>query len=449
MIKKFLAACVIMLMVSFAGMANNPYYDGLDFVNCPPQKADLRLPNFPDYFKGDCKLICWAWALPTPDGERMMRVLVKDFRKDPTACGVYLGNVHFVDMTTNVEWYRGQLKFYYTRNYIHQKLVAYNIEEKNIAFRFVVKGDLQRVSDKMPEWECFILCTKKLGNVNSYENIFVYGGLDLLFDMKAREMRGFMLSLGHNDGWYTHHPKCSKRPIDWHSNVGDYIGHYCERGWLFVSPGRNFVFDPHKRPPTGRFTEEAFREVGKDCFREEAIEFGGFHLMTIIRIHSFQQLRAIGACNNEVISTDSCQGMVYTNKPHPWITFFSMGYWRDFTGRPNTILHLVEGNVKMVSSLFREKFGETQYLYGFATQNPSTKLKLVDLSSNETDIGIPKDSRLLLYFYNAGNRLLNPFVRPELLRPELQHSLFRSLQNALKEKEECPFLKKREKQKDK
>ena len=103
----------------------------------------------------------------------------------------------------------------------------------------------------------------------------------------------------------------------------------------------------------------------------------------------------------------------------------------------------------MVSGLFREKFGETQYLYGFATQNPATRLKLVDLSSNETAIGVPKDSRLLLYFYNAGNRLLNPFVRPELLRPELQHNLFRTLDNALKKKEECPFMKKREKQKEK
>ncbi|GAH81428.1 unnamed protein product [marine sediment metagenome] len=59
-----------------------------------------------------------------------------------------------------------------------------------------------RTSDRMPEWTCFILCTKKTDEVKSYERIFVYGGFDILFDFEVKKMKRFMFSLGHNDGWY-------------------------------------------------------------------------------------------------------------------------------------------------------------------------------------------------------------------------------------------------------
>ena len=80
-------------------------------------------------------------------------------------------------------------------------------KENNIVFRFVVKGDLVRVADKIPDGRSLILCTKPNSDIKPYKNIFVYGGLDILYDMQARGMKGFMFSLGHNDGWYTHHPK--------------------------------------------------------------------------------------------------------------------------------------------------------------------------------------------------------------------------------------------------
>jgi len=38
-------------------IGDNPFDDGLDFVGCPPEPAELRLPDFPEEFKGDCKLI--------------------------------------------------------------------------------------------------------------------------------------------------------------------------------------------------------------------------------------------------------------------------------------------------------------------------------------------------------------------------------------------------------
>ena len=441
---------VMMFVLSLVCMASNPYDDGLDFEGvCQPNPTNLNLPDFPKFFKGDCKLICWAWDLPFPDGQRPMWVEIRDFEKDPTTCGVYLGKVNFFDQATNALWYTGKLKFYYTRNYLNESWSPFEAK-KQVVFRFVVKGDLIRESNNMPEWQCLILCTKQSPTVQGYRQIFVYGGLDLLFDEEVQQMKGFKLSLGHNDGWYTHHPQCSQRPIAW-TGAGDYIGHYCQRGWLFVSPGRNFVFNPGMRPPTGRFTEEAFRKVSNQCYDEEAVEFGLFSLAANIHIHWYQLLKAQGVCDNEVTSTQFCQGMVYSGQKYPWITFFSMGYWIESYGyyRSRTILHLVEGNIKLGGEYFVHEFGKEQYFYGFATQNPSTELKLVDLASNSNAIGVPKDTQLLLYFYNPGIKLLNPIVRPTLVSPELQYKLFRGLQKLTKEKEECPFLKESEKQQQK
>lgn len=439
---------VMMFVLSLVCMAQNPFNDELNFEGvCPPNPTNLNLPDFPKFFKGNCKLIRWAWDIPFPDGQRMMWVEIRDFEKHPTTCGVYLGKVRFFDQATNALWYRGELKFYYTRNYLHEIWTPFGVK-KRIAFRFVVKGDLERVPGITPPGPFLILCTKQSPTVQGYKEIFVYGGLDLLFDKEVQRMNGFKLSLGHNDGWYTHHPQCSQRPIVW-TGAGDIIGHYCQRGWLFVSPGSNFVFNPGMTPPTGGFTEEAFRRVSTNCYDEEAIEFGFFSLAANIHIHWYQRLRAKGVCENEVAGTQFCQGMVYNGQKYPWITFFSMGYWIEPYRKSRTILHLVEGNIKLGGDYFVQKFGKEQYFYGFATQNPLSELKLVDLASNSNAIGVPKDTRLLLYFYNTGPPLRNPTVRPSLISPQLQYKLFRGLQKLTKEKEECPFLKEGEKQKQK
>lgn len=425
---------------------DNPFDDGLDFVGCPPQHTRLELPKIPENFKGECKLICWGRCMPFPDGERMMTVVIDDFEPDPRACGVYNGEVHFIDAVTGEEWYKGErLKFYYTRNYIYTGESVYGERQKSIAFRFVVKGDIERVSDDIPEvngleWPGLILCTKKSDEVNSYDKIFVYGGLDILFDVEREKINGFMLGLGHNDGWYTHHPECSERPIDWHGH-GDYIGHYCDRGWLFVSPGENFVFDPDIRPPMGRFFEEALREIGKECYTEEAIRYGAFDLEHKQCIHSYQKLKGETECNTSFNSAKFCQGLVYTGEKVPWITFFSMGYWRDRYEKTEQILHLVEGNIKVDNEKYEEKYGKELYFYGFATQNYREELKLVDLASNKDIIGAPVDTNLLLYLYNAGVLKRNPKLK-RLIPVDLKLSakLLRSEIEATKDKEVCQFL---------
>ena len=427
---------------------DNPFDDGLDFVGCPPQPTRLELPKFPENFKSDCKLICWGRCVPFPDGERMMTVVIDDFEPDPRDCGVYNGEVHFIDAATGDEWYKGeQMKFYYTRNYMHTGTSLYGETRKSIAFRFVVKGDIERVSDKMPEWECLILCTKKSDKVNSYEKIFVYGGLEILCDVERERINGFMLALGHNDGWYTHHPECSKRPIDWH-NYGDYIGHYCDRGWLFVSPGRNFVFDPNIRPPTGRFFEEALRELGERCYTEDAIRYGAFDLEHKQCIHTYQELRGRTECETSFASAEFCQGLVYSGKRVPWITFFSMGYWMDRYEKMAHILHFVEGNIKVDNEKYAEKYGRALYFYGFATQNYREELKLVDLASNKDIIGEPVDTHLLLYLYNAGVLKRDPKLRrfiPTDLK--LSAKLLRDEVEATKDKELCSFLRESSEQK--
>jgi hypothetical protein len=440
MIRKSSMIFVITLILSVICMAN-PYDDGLNFAGCPPVKTNLKLPEFPESFKGNCKFLRWARNLPFAEAEKMMRVEIIKFQKDPANCGVYNGTVRFFDAATGAEWYRGELKFYYTRHYSHDMPppLTHFVPTKNLAFRFVVKGDIYRVTDNIPP-VFIILCTKQQNEVPRYDKIFVYGGLDLFFDLEAKDMKGFMLNLGHNDGWYTHHPNCSKRPINW-TGAGDYFGHYCERGWLFVSPGRNFVFDAAITPPTGRFVDEAFREVGPACYTEEDVEFGWFSLRPRIAIHSYQELVARSVCYNGVRSREFCQGMVYTGVKHPWITFFNMGYWTDTYGRQLMSLHLVEGDIKMESRMFIGKYGPNLYFYGFATNNFYTTRKLVDLASNQTDIGVPKPTKLLLYFYNPGSFRLNPIVRPRLISPKLQRTLIQQLQEKMKEQKECPFLK--------
>ena len=94
----------------------------------------------------------------------------------------------------------------------------------------------------------------------------------------------------------------------------------------FISPGRNFVFEPSILPPTGRFSEEALREIGKECYTEDAIRDGAFDLTHKQCINSYQELRGVTECKTSFDSTEFCQGLVYTEKRVPWITFFSMGY---------------------------------------------------------------------------------------------------------------------------
>lgn len=372
----------------------NPFNDGLNFVECPPRPTELRLPEFPTDFNQDCNLICWARCGSAPNGTHKLIVTITDFEPDGYTCGVYNGTVSFKDEETD-EWYVGTLKFHYTRNYIYD-----DQEEQSIAFRFVVKGDLERVSDAPPEWTGLILCTHhemaKEHGIGSYEEIFVYGGFDILCDVGTYEAKDFLLGLGHNDGWYTHHPQCSRRPIDM-AGTGDYIGHYCDRGWLFVSPGENFVFNPNIHPPTGRFTEEALRGLGEECYTEEDVREGTLEMKHVQCIHLYQALEGVTVCDTPFASADSCQGVPYatTDEPIPWITFFSMGCWtrQPPSDRPIQTLHLVEGNIR-----FGEE-GKELYCYGFATRNNplEEKLKLVDLATNGDVIGAPVDTELLLY----------------------------------------------------
>ncbi len=424
-------------------VGDNPWDDGLDFIGCPPRPTQLILPQLPETLQGDCKLICWGRCLPVPDGERMMRVVINEFKPDPQRCSAYTGIVLFIDSATGDVWYKGELHFYYTRNYLDLETLPNGRGKRSIALRFVVKGDITRVSDKMPEWECLILCTKTTEQVKSYERIFVYGGLDLLVDSESQKMTGFRLGLGHNDGWYTHHPDCSARPIPW-TGHGDYIGHYCERGWLFVAPGRNFVFQPNIRPPTGRFTEEALRAVRKDCVTEDAVRYGAFDLRHIRCIHSYQELSGLTECKTSFASHESCQGLVYTRAKYPWITFFSMGYWMDRWEKQADTLHLVEGTITVGQERLEQRPRRFS-VYGFATHNPQTDLKLVDLASNKTVIGEPADTELLLYLYNAGLPRRNPLRQiPVPIEPKVTMQLLRDEILATKDQDLCPFLKERE-----
>ncbi len=414
---------------------DNPYDDGLDFVGCPPKEAELRLPKFPENFEADSKLICWARHLPFPDGEIPLRIEIKKFEPSPTQCGVFRGFVQFFEPRSNDLWYEGELEFYYTRNYFTDSAPLSRENMKSFGFRFVVKGSIVRCSDKMPEWDALILCTKKNKDVPIYEKIFVYGGLDLFMDTECEKFQGFLFNLGHNDGWYTHHPKCSKKPIDWHG-YGDYIGHYCERGWLFVAPGKNFRFDPAIKPPTGRFTEEALREVGKVCHTEEAIRYGSLDLRHIRYIHHYQELRAYTECGAQIYSTDFCPGMVYSGERHPWLTFFSMGYWQGYLRSQTTYLHLVEGNTKISREGARPK---EFYFYGFATQNYLEKgdLKLVDMADNKGVIGEAVETYQLLYLFNVTGE--NPRSKYLPIAPEISRKLYSAELKMLKSQPDCPF----------
>ena len=417
---------------------DNPYDDGLDFIDCPPLKTELKLPDFPEKFKGDCNLICWGRCAHEPDGIRRMHVHINNFRPTEEPCGRYLGQVTFIDALTNEKWYTGELSFYYTRNYLFLKRMGYDEYNPLIAFRFVVKGDLKRLSEKMPDWECFILCTKETKEVDWYKEAFVYGGFDLLFDVKYNEMEGFMLSLGHNDGWYTHHPECSKRPITW-EGIGDRIGHYSDRGWLFVSPGRNFVFNPDLEPPRGGFDEEALRRIDEACYTEEAMDSGRLEYEARRCIHYYQSLKGATICKTLFESADQCQGFVRTGDKHSFLTFFSMGYWFDRYTRKKISLHLVEGKIGFENN--RELGGEPRYFYGFSTQNPMEEMKLVDLAGNKDIIGVPVDTEVLLYLYNAGAMRRNPREPFVWEYKRLSAEIMRRDFELLREREPCPFEK--------
>jgi hypothetical protein len=415
-------------------MPNNPYNDRLDFVGCPPQPAELELPEFREELEQECQLIRWSQCGPAPDGKRRMRVIIKPFEPDPNRCSVYNGSISFVDSITGHEWYRGELRFHYTRNYIY-RTETYSGIRQYVAFRFVAKGDMIRVSEEMPENPCLILCSKESERATCYEDIFVYGGLDIIYDIERREFTKFRLNLGHNDGWYTHHPNCSARPIDW-AGIGDYIGHYCERGWLFVSPGSSFQFNRDIMPPTGRFTDEAMREVSDRCHTEELIKDGELNLRDKRCIHYYQKLYGSTQCEKRFESANLCQGYVYTGIPTDTITFLSMGYWTsDLIKKPEQSLHLAEGNIRIAE---REN-----YFYGFATRHLGDDFKLVDLANNNDIIGKPEETDLLLYLYNPGLRRFNPLVvvtdaidpRISALRREKELSVIRDM-------ETCPFVKK-------
>jgi len=369
---------------------------------------------------------------------------IENFKPVKDHCGVYSGSVTFYDGEKGDKWYAGELRFHYTRNYLYKLSTDYHEIKPTIVFRFVVKGDLERVSDEMPEWTAFVLCTKKDKGAKSYDKFFVYGGFDVLYDVREKEATSFFLSLGHNDGWYTHHLKCSRRPIDHKTSIGDYIGHYCDRGWLFVSPGRNFVFNPHLKPPTGRFHEEAIRRIGERCLTEEAIEYGYLKMTAVLENDSYQKLEGWTTCKSHFESAKSCMGYVGTGEPHDCLTFLSMGYWNYPKMDARVDLHLVEGNVKLENHYDKDM---TRYFYGFSTYMLNQDLKLVDLVDNKDVIGVPEDAELLLYLFNAGVKSRNPKERYIELDPRVSHRLVRSKLEYMKKREECPFIFNEEPQK--
>jgi len=105
------------------------------------------------------------------------------------------------------------------------------------------------------------------------------------------------------------------------------------------------------------------------------------------------------------------------------------------------ILHLAEGNIEVDNERYEEKYGKEFYFYGFATQNHSEELKLVDLASNEDVIGMPVNTNLLLYLYNACAIKRNPkLLRHIPVDLKLSTKLLRKEIEATKDKELCPFL---------
>ena len=107
-------------------------------------------------------------------------------------------------------------------------------------------------------------------------------------------------------------------------------------------------------------------------------------------------------------------------------------------------MHLVEGNIKVDNEKYEERYGKELYFYGFATQNYRYRdeLKLVDLASNKDIIGVPVDTNLLLYLYNAGvikrNPKLNRLIPIDLKLPA---ELLRKEIEATKDEELCSFLR--------
>jgi hypothetical protein len=90
---------------------------------------------------------------------------------------------------------------------------------------------------------------------------------------------------------------------------------------------------------------------------------------------------------------------------------------------------------------YKRRYENGLYFYGFATQNHREELKLVDLASNKDDIGVPADSELLLYLYNAGVLKRNPKLRRiKPLDPRLSAELLREEIEITKDKDICPFL---------
>ena len=59
---------------------------------------------------------------------------------------MFLGQVTFIDSKTMEKWYTGALEFYYTRNYDFRRGAYSKEDSPTVAFRFIAKGDLERLS---------------------------------------------------------------------------------------------------------------------------------------------------------------------------------------------------------------------------------------------------------------------------------------------------------------
>ena len=316
-----------------------------------------------------------------------------------------------------------------------------------MAFRFIGKGDLQRMADRIESplgtarWTAEILCSGRAREVPTYRDIFVYGGLELLVDLERPEEVRFLLALGHNDGWYTHHPGCSGRPIDW-SGEGDYVGHYCDRGWLFVSPGRAFRFDPSVLPPSGGFADEALRKTDDGCWSEETPE-GGLAVAYTSHINTYMELQAATVCGTRISSVAPCNGPLIEGKePRPWLSLFNLGYWPRPGGELRHVLHLAEGAIRFEGDGYPASERGT-YCYGFATGD--TGGGLLDMATNKDLMGVPAETEALLYLYPVGGRDDN-WKRGDPLAtvsPKLAAKLIRESQQALTGRDGCPFLDER------
>ena len=125
-----------------------------------------------------------------------------------------------------------------------------------------------------------------------------------------------------------------------------------------------------------------------------------------------------------------------------------MGYWMDHFRRRGQILHLAEGNIRVDRDEF-EEYEHGLYFYGFATQHEREERKLVDLASNKDVIGVPADTRLLVYLYNAGRMVRDPVVRePVPIDPKLAAELLRKEIVTGRDRAICPFLERAEGSKD-